>query len=418
VLRLLRQSPGNEQTCLVIATHVTALALSRPLFRPLPRTASMVLLASIVVSFLAASAAPTPLYPVYAADWGFTPITTTVVFGVYALAVLVALLTVGELSDYVGRRPVVFAGLALQAASMVVFATAGGVGELLLARVVQGLATGAVAGAVGAGLLDLDRARGPLANSIAPITGTATGALVSGIAVQYLPAPTHLIYLLLIAVFAVQALGMLLVRETVSRKPGALASLKLEVALPQSVRRSLLVAAPVLVAVWGLGGFYASLGPALIRDLLGSDSLVWGGLVLGTLAGSGAIAVLALRNLAPRRVMLIGIGSLILGVAITLVAIGAGSAAGFFAGSLVAGVGFGAGFQGAVRTVVPKVAAHERAGVLSIVYTVSYLALGLPAVLAGIRVAHGGALTTTAQDYGLAVIALAAVALLGLVRKS
>ena len=63
------------------------------------------LLASVIVSFLAGSSAPTPLYAVYAAKWGFSPITTTVVFGVYALAVLAALLTVGSLSDHVGRRP-------------------------------------------------------------------------------------------------------------------------------------------------------------------------------------------------------------------------------------------------------------------------------------------------------------------------
>jgi MFS family permease len=39
---------------------------------------------------------------------GFSPITTTIVFGVYALAVLASLLTLGRLSDYAGRRPVLF----------------------------------------------------------------------------------------------------------------------------------------------------------------------------------------------------------------------------------------------------------------------------------------------------------------------
>lgn len=89
-------------------------------------TASLALLASIIVSLLAASSAPTPLYAIYQQHWGFSPITITVVFGVYALAVLISLLVVGKISDHVGRRPVLLAALSAQAAAMVIFATAGG----------------------------------------------------------------------------------------------------------------------------------------------------------------------------------------------------------------------------------------------------------------------------------------------------
>jgi len=155
----------------------------------LPRSAALYLLASIVLFFLAASSAPTPLYAVYQADWGFSPITTTIVFGVYALAVLATLLTVGSLSDHIGRRPVLLTALAVQVqvVAMVVFATAGGVPELLMARVLQGLSTGAAIGAVGAGMLDLSKVRGTTANAVAPVLGTAVGALASGLLVQYLP---------------------------------------------------------------------------------------------------------------------------------------------------------------------------------------------------------------------------------------
>ncbi len=109
---------------------------------PRRRGLSLLLLGSIIVSFLAASAAPTPLYALYAARWGFSPLATTVVFGVYALAVLAGLLTFGRLSDHVGRRPVLLTGLILQAAAMVVFTIAAGLSTLMVARVVQGLATG------------------------------------------------------------------------------------------------------------------------------------------------------------------------------------------------------------------------------------------------------------------------------------
>src|SRR2546427_8957666 len=95
-------------------------------------------LASLIVALLASSAAPTPLYAIYQAQWHFTPITTTVVFGVYAMAVLAALLTLGKLSDHVGRRPVLLTAIAVHAGSLAIFATATGVPALLSARVVQG----------------------------------------------------------------------------------------------------------------------------------------------------------------------------------------------------------------------------------------------------------------------------------------
>jgi MFS family permease len=399
---------------------MTTLTVRRATARRTPRRlsdgVSFYLLASIIVFFLAGSSAPTPLYSTYASEWGFSPITTTIVFGVYALAVLAALLTVGSLSDHIGRRPVLLAAIAVQAAAMVVFVTAEGVPELLLARIVQGLATGAAAGAVGAAMLDLNQTRGTIANAVAAPVGTGLGAIGAGIVVQFLPAPTHLVYVVLFGIFAVQALGVMATRETVSRKPGALTSLRPEFALPSRARRPLLLAAPALIAAWALAGFYGSLGPTLVRTLSGSTSLLLGGLPLFALAGGGAVAIFALRNAAPRPVMVFGASALGGGVALTLAAVELTSTSGFFIGTVVAGVGFGAAFQGGIRTVVPLAHPHERAGLLSVVYVVSYLAMGAPAVLGGLLAVHNGNVLVTAREYGLAVIVLAALAAAGLLR--
>ncbi|MEW1863468.1 MFS transporter [Streptomyces sp. NPDC088194] len=387
--------------------------------RSLGPTAALILLASIIVSLLAASSAPTPLYAVYQGEWGFSPITTTIVFGVYAVAVLVSLLVFGKISDHIGRKPVLFVALAAQAAAMVVFATAGGVDVLMAGRVVQGVATGAALGAIGAGLLDIDRIKGSVANSFAPPIGTAVGALASGLVVRFLPAPTHLVYYLLLGVFALQALGVTALKEPVTRKPGALASMVPEIKLPRAARGSIAVAAPVLFAVWSLAGFYGSLGPAITSRLVHSDSVVYGGLGLFVLAGAAALSVPLLRETPTRTVMVSGVSALIVGVAVTVLSIGSGaggtgSEVGFFAGSAVAGFGFGAGFQGGIRLVLPLVQPHERAGVLSLLYVVSYLGMGVPAVIAGVLVVHGGGLLDTVREYGAAVILLSAVALVGL----
>ncbi len=374
------------------------------------------LLASLIVSLLAASGAPTPLYAVYQQRWGFSPVTTTIVFGVYALAVLASLLTFGRLSDHTGRRPVLLAALAVQVLSLAVFAVADGVGDLLIARVIQGLATGAALGAIGAAMLDIDRERGALANALSPGLGTGTGALLSALFVRYLPAPTHLVYLALIGIIAVQAVGVTLLRETVPPARVPAAALVPDVRLPRSVRGPVLAAAPVLFAVWALAGLYGALGPALVHALTGSGSVVLGGASLTLLTATAVSSVYLLRKAPARTVMLAGIAALVAGVTVTLVALGTGSAWLFFTGTAISGIGFGSGFQGGIRTVVPVEAPHERAGVLSLLFTVSYLGMGVPAVAAGFLAVHGAGLTGAARDYGAALIVLAALALAALAR--
>src|SRR3984957_111037 len=94
--------------------------------RQLSPGAAILLLASITVSFLAGSSAPTPLYPTYMGQWGLSPLTITIIFGIYAIAVLSALLVAGRLSDHVGRRPVLIVAALMQALSMGLLAVANG----------------------------------------------------------------------------------------------------------------------------------------------------------------------------------------------------------------------------------------------------------------------------------------------------
>jgi MFS family permease len=415
-----RRTAGAQALLIRHPASGTAAAFPADPFARRPRLdgrPAVFVLASLIVALLASSAAPTPLYAIYQAQWRFTPITTTVVFGVYALAVLTALLTLGKLSDHVGRRPVLLIAIAVHAGSLVIFATATGVPALLSARVFQGLSTGAALGAIGAAMLDMDRELGTFANAVAPGMGTASGAIASALAVRFLPDPTHLIYLALIGVLALQAAAIAAMRETVSRAPGALASLRPEITVPRTLRAPVLTAIPVLFAVWALAGLYGALGPALVHALTGSGDVVLGGLSFFVLAASAVIAIIALRRTAARTMMLSGILALVLGVTVTVVAVNLRSAAVFFVGSAIAGAGFGGGFQGSIRTVVPLAAAHQRAGLVSLLYVVSYLGLGLPAVLAGFGVVHGGGLISTARYYGAAVIALAALALFGLAKN-
>jgi MFS family permease len=129
-------------------------------------------------------------------------------------------------------------------------------------------------------------------------------------------------------------------------------------------------------------------------------------------------SVYLLRNVAARTVMVAAILALVAGVAITLAALAARSVPLFFIGTAVSGIGFGSGFQGGIRIVVAQAAPHERAGVLSLLFTISYLGLGVPAVGAGLLAVHGAGLLGAARDYGIALIALAGIALAALHRMT
>jgi hypothetical protein len=225
------------------------------------------------------------------------------------------------------------------------------------------------------------------------------------------------VFAVLGSIFVLQAIAVAFMKDTVAPRAGAWASLVPQVHLPRAVHGPALIAIPALIATWALGGFYGSLGPTLVRGLLGFSSPVLGGLSLFVLAGTGSLSVLLLRNIDPHRMLALGAFGLFSGVAATLAALGAHSAFAFFAATALAGAGFGAAFQGAVRTVVPFAKAHERAGVLSVIFLVSYLSLGLPAVAAGYLVVHDGGVLATAREFGAAVMVLSALAFIGTLRR-
>ncbi|MCF5655552.1 MFS transporter [Pseudomonas poae] len=374
---------------------------------------SLVFLAITLLTFLAASSAPTPLYHLYQEGLHFSAGMLTLIFGVYAMSLLAALLTVGSLSDHLGRKPVIFAALVLNMLAMLLFINEGSVAWLIAARTLQGFATGMATAVLGAALLDSDRQQGPLVNSVAPLLGMACGAMGSSLLVEFAPLPTQLIYCTLLLLMLLQAVYVWRLPESVSRIPGALASLRPTLHVPPQARRALWLSLPVDVAVWAMGGFYLSLAPSLVRAATGSTSNLIGGGLVAVLTLSGALMILTLRNRPADKVLRLGAGLLAIGVALILTAVHSASLPLFFIATLIAGSGFGAGFLGALRSVVPLALPHERAGLMSAFYVLSYLAFCLPSLLAGNLIRSFGLIATT-DGYGAVLILLASGALAAL----
>ena len=368
------------------------------------------------VMFMLASSSPSPLYVVYQEKFHFSAAILTVVFAVYVAALLIALLTVGSLSDFIGRRPVLLAAFTAEIAALALFAFAQSLSWLLLARIVQGVATGAATGVIGAGALDTQRSDRPggaaQLNVVAPGLGLALGAVGTGVFVQYLPAPTRLIFLVLIGIFVVLFLVTLRLPETSPRISGAAASFMPRLKFPRYLRPTLIRAIPCFFCSWSLGGYYLALGPSISKSVLGLDNHLVGGLTICALALPGVLVPVFTKYRDNRALMYIGASSTALGVIGVLISVLSGSTALFFVSSVIAGIGFGTIFAGSFGSVSERINPDERAQIVATIYVINYSAFSVPVIVAGLIVAQQGMLRTTAyfSIYVLALSILAALA--------
>jgi hypothetical protein len=137
--------------------------------------------------------------------------------------------------------------------------------------------------------------------------------------------------------------------------------------------------------------------------------VLWGGLVIFLLCGTGAAAAFVLRGIGSRAAMLAGCLFLLAGTAVTYGAIATTTSAALLAGTAVAGVGLGLAFLGAFRTITALATPGQRAGLVTAIFTVLYLAFSVPALIAGVATTTFG-LRSTTLVYSASLAALAAAA--------
>jgi pimeloyl-ACP methyl ester carboxylesterase/predicted MFS family arabinose efflux permease len=382
----------------------------------LNRSASFFIAASAGAATLTAASAPSPLYPVYQRLWGFSSFTLTVIFAVYVFALLAALLTVGSLSDRVGRRPVVCAALVLLALGMLMFAIAGGAAGLMVARIVQGIAVGAATAATTAMIMDSapNPRSGSIISSAVPSLGIVIGAVLAGALVEFAPVPRQLVFWILAVGYLVLAALVWRVpehgRPESSPRESIWRALRPSAALPSAMRPTFLALVPSISATWALAGLYLSLGSSVLQTVLEVRSHFVVGIVLAAFFAAGTSGTVASTVLPQHRHAWFGYGALALGVLVTVAALQTISLPLYVVGSVVAGFGFGAAFRFAVGALGEAAPVAQRGQVFATMYIVSYLAFSVPALAAGLAAERFG-LKPTAIAYGALDIALVVVAI-------
>ncbi|WP_079071497.1 MFS transporter [Streptomyces yokosukanensis] len=366
-----------------------------------------------VTAVFVLSNAATPLYVLWQREMGFGPGTLTVVFACYIAGLLGSLLVSGVVSDRLGRKPVLLPALGLALVACLVFATAGGVSALIVARLCTGIAVGAVVSAGMAAVTDVaGPERRPLAAllaSCAMVLGAGTGPLLAGVLSETLPAPT-------VTVFGVEAVLLVTAAAVVLRMPvpapvrrsaGAGAGTWMRVpGVPRGAGRQLALGVAVFAPGITATSFVLSLGPSLLSGLLGTSSrIVSGALAFGMfLCATGA--QFAVRRLRERVVLVAGAGATALGMPALIAAVHAGSVPGLVAAALLAGAGQGMGQLGGLSLLNSTVPAHRLAEANAALNVGGYLPAALLPVSAGYLSGVVG-LTAGTTAFGTVLAALA-----------
>ncbi len=257
---------------------------------------------------LGISGLPSPLYPLYQEHWHLSPLTITVVFAGYAIGALVSALTVGPISDAVGRKPVLYVALTTVLVGLAVFLIADHAWQLVLARLLHGVAVGALTVVAGAALLDLrphDGARNGMAGGVALNTGMAVTVLAVAVAAQWAKDPLQLPYMIFAVITAAMLVILVLLSEPHVEHTGG----RLRIAaptVPRGIRSDFWFAAMGIMTAWSVLGVFMSLFPRLTQEATGHPSIVFVGVVISVMAAASAIAQWASGRGDPQTTAIIG----------------------------------------------------------------------------------------------------------------
>ncbi|MFI6048942.1 MFS transporter [Streptomyces violascens] len=345
---------------------------------------------AVFVVCMVGTTLPTPLYGLYQDKFGFSELTVTVVYAVYAFGVIGVLLLAGNVSDAVGRRPVLLWGLGFAAASAVCYLCANGLGWLYAGRLLSGLSAGLFTGAATAYVMDLaPRGGAPRATFVATAAnmgGLGCGPLLAGVLAQYAPWPLYLPFAVHLALVAGSAAVLLSLPETV-REPQPLSSARTQrPGLPAQVRPVFVPAAIASFVGFALFGVFTSVAPAFLAQSLNVHNHAETGLIVALAFFASTAGQLAVGRVGLGRSLPLGCAGLLAGLALLAAALRWDLLPLMVLSALVGGCGQGVAFRGALSAVAEASPADRRAAVISTLFVVAYAGISVPVIGVGVLV--------------------------------
>lgn len=379
----------------------------------LSRDASFTVAAAVVAHTLWTSAAPAMTYPLYASQWRLTPTSTTAVFAVYPIVVVVVLLAFGDLSDHIGRRATMLLGLAASFVGVLLFVVAPNVGWILIGRCFMGVGVGLSATPATAALIEFcPPVRAGLASTVTTLAqsaGLALALLLGGGLIQYAPFPMRLDFIvLLVVVAAIAAVAWFLPHHTDAETTGRWRP-RLPF-VPRGLRRTFAAAVAAVSCAYALGALILALGAQIAHDLIGSGNALVSGAVLSSFALASGTVALAGRGLSFRTGIVAGGAASTLAMTLLATAASRHSSIIFLPAIMLAGVGYSMLFLGGLTLINATAPAHHRGATLSALYLVAYLSQGVVALSLG-WVATAWTLAVATDIGAMAIGSLCALAI-------
>ncbi|MER5433504.1 MFS transporter [Streptomyces sp. NPDC002588] len=337
---------------------------------------------------MAGTTLPTPLYSLYQEKFGFSELTVTVVYAVYAFGVIGMLLLAGNASDTVGRRPVLLWGLGFAAASAVCFLCATGLGWLYAGRLLSGLSAGLFTGAATAYVMDLAPAggasRATFVATAANMGGLGCGPLLAGVLAQYAPWPLYLPFAVHLALVACSAAVVVWLPETVRERSPLSAVRPSRPALPPQVRTVFTPAAIASFVGFALFGVFTSVSPAFLAESLDVHDHAVSGLIVALAFFASTAGQLAVPRVGVGRSLPVGCATLLAGLALLAGALRWDLLPLVVLSAVVGGAGQGLAFRGALSAVAAASPADRRAAVISALFVVAYGGISVPVIGVGV----------------------------------
>jgi MFS family permease len=411
---------------------MTTASLSADSARSLPavgsrrHTRAFWVVAFVFLVVMGLGTVPSPLYGLYQDRDGFSLFMVTVIYAVYAVGVIGALLLAGHLSDLYGRRRLLLISLGVAIASAVVFVAWQSLAGLLTARLVTGISIGIVASTATAYLADLHAigrpqaaaARAQLTASAVNVGGLGVGALAAGLLAEWIADPLTTPYLVFLGALVLGTIGVAFAPET-RESPGPRPRYRPQrLSVPQADRGRYLAAAVSTFVAFAANGLFAGLAGLFLAQELGYPSLALAGAALCAVFGAGVAAQFLTATWSITRELAVGMAAIVIGIGLAVLAVWlpSPSLALFIAGGALIGAGSGAIFRGAVGTVMSISPPERIAESLTGVFLSAYVGISLPVVGAGIALARDISPRVTLLGFAIAVtagIAASAIKLLG-----
>ena len=361
---------------------------------------------------------PTPLYPLYERSFGIVPVEVTVLFAVYAVGVVVGLLTLGRLSDQIGRKPVLAIALLLSAAAASLFLVSDNLTMLLVARVISGfsaaLATGAGTAAIGEQLPASRKWLGPVLALLANMGGLASGTMLAGILAQWAGHPLRLSWVVDLALVGISLVGLVTVAETVRRTRPTFRFQRLSI--PHEIRGEFVRASAAAGAGFGVLGVLTSVTGILLGTELGRDDPALTGFVVFLGFAFTAAGQLIDRRLPPRVSLPAACVALVVAAGLIAWAVLGAALAPLLAAAVVVGLGTGSAVSAGLRAIATGVPAERRGEAFSAFFAILYTVLALPAIGVGVVIEYAN-LHWAGGIFSLIVALLALTVLISLSRR-